>query len=491
MRQTLHLPPTEDRRSFKTHTWAQSQFLTSPAPELLYTGPLGSLKSRTLTEKADLRCRLHPRARVALTRKHRVDLGLTTLRTLLEHTISARHRVWGWRPGADGGSTLFYPNGSEILCVGLDNPGKLFSAEFDMILVDQCEEITAEEWDGAQGRLRHRPSDAAGGLEAYRQIAGACNPSDVGHFLYGRFAPDDGSHRQWSDADVELPTREIVPRGTLIRETVVARPTDGRDLLPRDYLARLERFRGRYRERYVLGRWVTFEGSVYGEVWEPSEHLVVRPSSWDRWRGYPPMEWPRYRAIDFGYTNPFVCQWWAQDPDGHFWRYRELYMTRRTVPEHKRTILEAERLELDALSDCEANHKRLPYLPIGLSVSDHDAGDRALLEDGRDGGIIVTVPADKAVTAGLQTIHNLLAHPTRLHFVKGALLERDDMLGIDGAPTCTEEEIPRYRFRKPVESVAAAAPAEDPFKKDDHGCDAMRYLFHTLAGSIGSEMIVV
>ena len=32
-----------------------------------------------------------------------------------------------------------------------------------------------------------------------------------------------------------------------------------------------------------------------------------------------------------GYTNPFVCQWWALDQDGRMYRYREIYMSKRTV----------------------------------------------------------------------------------------------------------------------------------------------------------------
>ena len=29
--------------------------------------------------------------------------------------------------------------------------------------------------------------------------------------------------------------------------------------------------------------------------------------------------------VDFGYTNPFTCQWWAMDHDGRLYLYREIF----------------------------------------------------------------------------------------------------------------------------------------------------------------------
>src|SRR3972149_8947900 len=105
-----------EAQTFIPSCWSQARAYLSPAPELLVSGHLGSSKTRTAGEKADARCRSYPNARVALTRKRRVDLGLTTLRTLLEQVIEPPLRQFGWRPAAEGGSTLFYPNGSPHPC---------------------------------------------------------------------------------------------------------------------------------------------------------------------------------------------------------------------------------------------------------------------------------------------------------------------------------------------------------------------------------------
>jgi hypothetical protein len=73
---------------------------------------------------------------------------------------------------------------------------------------------------------------------------------------------------------------------------------------------------------------VQAEGVVY-DGWD-RVHLIDRFDI--------PPDWRRIRSIDFGYTNPFVCQWWAIDGDGRMYLYREIYHTKRTVKVHAEQI---------------------------------------------------------------------------------------------------------------------------------------------------------
>lgn len=463
---------------FKPNSWAQWQALRTTAPEVLYSGRYGSSKSRTLTEKADYYARQFANARIILARKRRVDLGLTTLRILLEQTVTPNMVAWGWHKSADGGSSLFYPNGSQIVAVGLDEPLKLKSGEFDLILVDQAEEIDEEEWNAASGRLRNKAG-------TYRQIIGACNPESPAHWLYRKFDPTR-SHRAWTTEPTTLPNGEIVPVGTLVLETIMAGARDNMENLPTDYLARLSRYRGTYYQRYVLGLWVAFEGQVY-DCFTPDLHVVPRPKAWQEWGGYPPPDWGRHRGIDFGYVNPFVCQWWAVDPDDNWWLYREIYMSRRTVAQHGEQIKACESHELATLN--KVRHERDPKLPplrwlnIDSEVSDHDAEDRATL----DNIGITTAPANKDVSPGIQTVYSMMVPfevdgklRTRVRFVADALVEKDWALDQAGKPFCTHQEVGLLRYRNPPKSstVGNAAP-EEIFKENDHGCDTMRYVLHT------------
>lgn len=489
------LDPEERPHSFRPNSWAQQQVLISEAPEVLYSGRYGSSKTRTITEKVDFRCRKFPNSRVVLARKRRTDLGATTLPVFLEQVLTPSHVEWGWRPGADGGSKLYYPNGSIVLCVGLDNPGKLRSGEYDLACIDQCEELDEEEWQAINGRLRWKPDPVEredGSFEyANRQLVGACNPEGPSHFLFSKFNPTY-SHRCYTLKDLPLQDGTVLPAGTLWGETILASAADNLENLTRDYLARLAMFKGRYYDRYVLGKWVAFEGVVY-DVWDHGLHVARRPKSWSKWGGYPPPDWPIYRAIDFGYVNPFVCQWWTRDPDGCYWMFREIYMSRRTVVEHGKKIRLLETHHLNTLRERERENalaegreeRDLKHLNLYYSYSDHAAGDRALLEV-ED---IITDPACKDVSAGIQTVYQLMTPftdssgkvRTRIKIIEDALVEVDEALMHEEQPTCTLEEIPIYRYAPRRDSDTNIQLREEPVKQCDHGCDAMRMLLHSIS----------
>ena len=126
-------------------------------------------------------------------------------------------------------------------------------------------------------------------------------------------------------------------------------------------------------QRGVLGRWVGAEGAVY-EDFNYGIHVIDQmPDDWEDWR--------KFRSIDFGFTNPFVCQWWAVDHDGRMYLYREIYMSRRNVNDHVEQIKHYS----------EGEH-------ISFSVADHDAGERDIL---RRAGI-PTLAAKKDISVGVE-----------------------------------------------------------------------------------------
>lgn len=483
---------TDSLTRFRPNSWPQERALVTESREALYSGHLGSSKSRTMCEKGNAYARLWKQSRIAACRKKRVDLGISTLRMWREKVVPPGFWSARYRPGAEGASTLFYPNGSEVHFIGLDNPMKLLSTEYDLILIDQAEEIELEEWRNAAGRLRH----VAG---PFQQIMGFVNPADPAHWMYDYFQPDLGSHCQFSTEAFTTPDGRVVPPGQLLRECIRAGLADNMENLDAKYLQVIHSYRGRWYERYVLGRWVAFEGVIY-DCWEPDVHLVSRPAAWAKWGGYPPPDWPIYRAFDFGFTNPFVCQWWAVDPDDHWWLYQELYGTRQTILTWAERVLALDKKQLDTVREREKVNARderrdahdIEFLPIYLNVADHDAGERAILEEQYG---IPTEPADKRdVSVGLQTVYQMmvpfLSDPldpksrrvSRLHFLRDALAPEnvDEALVYAGRPSCTLAEIPRYRIQEYRSSVTGEGPREEPFKKDDHGCDAMRMLLHTV-----------
>jgi phage terminase large subunit len=194
---------------------------------------------------------------------------------------------------------------------------------------------------------------------------------------------------------------------------------------------------------------VAAEGAIY-EEWSEAASLLAA----DHPIG---TGWTRFMSVDFGFTNPFVAQWWAEDDDGRLYLYREIYETGRTVDQHAATI--------KRLSGTER---------MQAIICDHDAEGRAVLA--RELGRAVR-PADKRVTVGLQAVQQRLRAADdgrpRLFVLRGARAHAPDPVLLDAKrPTSTLEEIPGYVW----DVTEGRPPKEVPRKEDDHGCDAMRYM---------------
>jgi phage terminase large subunit len=144
------------------------------------------------------------------------------------------------------------------------------------------------------------------------------------------------------------------------------------------------------------------------------------------------------------------------------YRYREMYMTQRTVHVHKRDI--------NRLSVGEN---------IEATVCDTDAEDRATLEERTDeqwGEKIITTAAIKDVTRGIQMATERLKiagdGKPRLYLMRGALVETDSSLEDKRKPLCTEDEVSSYVWQQLKDGKSIK---EEPLKVDDHGMDGMRY----------------
>lgn len=85
-----------------------------------------------------------------------------------------------------------------------------------------------------------------------------------------------------------------------------------------DYERRLAAIKNKaLREAWLSGSWDIAIGGFLGDVWDPAVH-VVKPFNI-------PSDWRRWRALDWGYARPYSVGWYAMDPDGRIYLYRELY----------------------------------------------------------------------------------------------------------------------------------------------------------------------
>lgn len=390
---------------------------------MVLAGPAGTGKSRACLEKLHLLAEQVPGLRGLILRRTRESLTEAALVTWEQHVLPENH------PALEGPRRNFrqvyrYPNGSELVVGGLDKPGKIMSTEYDVAYIQEAIELPEDGWEAVTTRLRN-------GRLGYQQLFADTNPDRPTHWLKRRC--DAGRCLLLESRHEDNPRLWTAAGWT----------AEGAD-----YITKLDALTGPRKHRLRHGRWVQAEGVVY-DGWDSARHLVDRAAV--------PDTWPRYWSVDFGYTNPFVWQAWALDPDGRLVRYREVYHTGRLVEDHARRILELTRGE---------------PRPRAI-VCDHDAEDRATLE--RHLGL-KTVAAHKTVSDGIQAVASRLKcagdGKPRLVLMRDSLDARDPRRDEGKRPACTEEEVDGYVWN----IDGGRRKGEEPVKDDDHGMDALRYM---------------
>jgi len=396
----------------------------------MLSGPAETGKTYGSLQKLDSLMWKYAGAQAAIVRKTYASMHGTVLQTY-RRILGKDTPVRAF--GGEKPEWFDYPNGSRVFIGGMDNPQKVLSGERDVIYVNQAEELLLDDWE----TLTTRATGRGGGTMPYAQIFGDCNPGPHTHWIKqraGAGALDFIESRHEDNPTLYSDEGAITEQG-------------------RRTMAVLDALTGTRYKRLRLGLWVGSEGQVY-EEWDSAVHLVDRFDI--------PPEWPRYRVIDFGYTNPFVCLWAASDHDGRLYVYREVYRTQRLVEQMVPDILR--------LSEGER---------IADTLADHDAEDRATAQAHG----LRTRAAQKDVGPGIQAVQSRLkiagdGRP-RLYVFRDSLAHPpDENLLSRRKPTRLAEEFDGYVWAK---SQSGDRIKEEPVKQDDHALDALRYLAIRLA----------
>jgi PBSX family phage terminase large subunit len=401
---------------YKPLDW-QVQPWNDKVQTLLLTGSAGGGKSRVASEKVNAFMLKYPGATGLMLRKAR-EYASKSIVPFMRHTVIGQS---GGVVYKKGDNTFEYANGSMLYVGGMRDESQREGVRsigpeggLDIVWIEEATQFTEQDYNEILARMR---GTAAG----WTQIILTTNPGAPSHWIKKRLI--DGG-----EASVYYSRAQDNPHN------------------PPAYLGTLDKLTGVLRLRLRDGKWVQAEGAVY-PMFDYSMHVLDNFEI--------PQHWRRFRSIDFGYTNPFVCQWWALDEDDRMYLYREIYMTKRTVRAHAEQI--------NRLSAGEVYE---------FTVSDHDAEDRATLEESG----IYTVAATKDITVGIQEVSERLQPAgdgrPRLFVLRNALVELDETLEMTKKPTCTLEEFDSYTWPP---SRDGASLKELPVKDNDHGMDGTRY----------------
>lgn len=408
------------------------------SPELLLSGPAGSGKTLALLAKLFDRCEDWPGSRVLFVRKTRKSLTEAALVTWERDVVPAGHPILARPVGRDYRRQYRFPNGSEVVLGGMDNPNKVLSTEWDAVYCQEATELSVTDWEALLGRLR--PSGTADRPGPRRQILADCNPTTPTHWLYKRC--QRGTTRLYETTHRDNPRYWDAVAGSLT-------PAG------EEYVAgTLSRLTGARRKRFLDGVWTAAEGLVY-DGFDPGIHL--HPPDWR-----PEPHWPRVWAIDWGFAVPTVLQFWAVDPEGRMYLYREFYRT------HTRSETLAKWVKAEVESGREP--------PPAYAVCDHDPEAKANFEAHGPPSVTLTM-ADKGDRLGgiedFQARFDVQADGRpRVYFVPDCVADGLQASLTDaGKPASTLEELGVYVW----DTRNPDRPKDEPLKENDHGMDCGRY----------------
>lgn len=203
------------------------------------------------------------------------------------------------------------------------------------------------------------------------------------------------------------------------------------------------------RDARVHGRFIQLGGLIYKQF---SEKNIIDPMT-------PPKEWLWVAGLDHGYNNPTAWLWAAVGPDGQVIIHNEHYEGGHLVQYH------AERVH-----QINLEHERIPDYYVGdpsIRNTDPITGTSVLIEYQNSGVPIVLGNND--VRAGINRVANYLdgsgdSSQPRLYITRNCV----NLL----------REIQRYRWSTwaTKKHNFEKNKKEEPHKKDDHACDALRYI---------------
>jgi PBSX family phage terminase large subunit len=435
------MPATMDKTEYRIAApelrGAVTELAAYPELEIGVDGPAGTGKTYGILYFIHVLLLSYPGAKWLVCRKRNTDLAGSALSLYRESILDDYEGVRFFGGSKARPAAFLYPNGSELIVNGLDRPGKVRSMDFDGIYINEATDCELEDVEMCHIRLARRKNSKL--PQRFQKLLMDFNPDAPEHFLNQRM--NAGLTRRLLSRHEDNP---------FLWDAVTQDWTEAGVR----YIGELDTLSGVRLARMRYGIWAAAEGTVYEDSWDRKRNVVKR---------FPlKPEWPRYLVVDFGFVNPFVCGWWAMDPDGRLYMYREIYMTKRLVEDHARQIKHVSRWG-------EQGGDPLPR----EIITDHDVEDYMTLQ--RHLGLM-TMPAYKSVSDGIQAVASRLRPAgdgrARLFYFEDALVERDRELAMAKKPTCTVEEYDSYVW----DERQGLKKGDQPVKENDHGMDQSRYM---------------
>jgi phage terminase large subunit len=409
--------------------------------EVLIEGPAGTGKTRAVLEKAFMMAELHAGCRIAFLRKERKRLTDTVLVTWERDVLPKNHEARGG-PSTEGRHSYNFPNGSQIVLLGLDEPEKTFSGEYDMVCLFEAAEGTLDQWMKLIRCMRS-------GKMPYQQMIADTNPSHAGHWL-----------------NVRAKTDKMVRLKSVLEDN----PKYGEEMYQQYVRNLYSNMSGYVYQRMCRGEWVSAEGMIW-ENFDLAQHEIEgqliknRGGSWDLyvpgWDDSFELGW-FFASMDFGYKAPGTMLVWGVDLGKRAFCVEEIYRTKQNK---------------DWWADrCNTARRKWDILRFVCDGSEPDTIDMFNRRMGKasDGCWIAegTKKRAREFEAYASMVREKLDDGS-LYFLKDRLIHKDPWLVREQMIHSTTQEIPGYVY---AEEKDGSRIREEPDPTiPDHGADALIY----------------
>lgn len=279
----------------------QKLFFQARKKYIGYGGARGGGKSWAVRAKAVLMALNYPGIHMMIVRRTYKELEGNHIRSLKAMTLGiARYNTTDKLLTFNNGSTIEF-----MYCSRDGDLDRVQGLEVDVLFLDEAAQLSEYQMKALIAIVR-------GVNDFPKRVYFTCNPGGQGHAYIKRVFID----RQFlatENPDEYTFIQALVDDNTAL---MTAQP---------EYLQQLEALPRKLREAWRYGRWDVFEGQVFGEFVDDSEHYEDR-----RWTHVIepfeiPAHWTIYRGLDWGYSKPFSVGWFAVSPKGRIYHFRELY----------------------------------------------------------------------------------------------------------------------------------------------------------------------